>query len=89
MKTSAFVALANLRYINALNNNNNNNNEYLLHSQPLPEYQLWQIDPRDVMIKLGVIKWPRLSFKRRSWQLLSSEFNRRVSLVYHTQRPPE
>jgi len=26
---SAFVALANLRYINALNNNNNNNNKTL------------------------------------------------------------
>jgi len=27
---SAFVALANLRYINALNNNNNNNNPNVL-----------------------------------------------------------
>jgi len=27
---SAFVALANLRYINAFNNNNNNNNNLLL-----------------------------------------------------------
>jgi len=30
---SAFVALANLRHINALNNNNNNNNNQLCHTQ--------------------------------------------------------
>jgi len=32
---SAFVALANLRYINALNNNNNNNNYYMAFIQVL------------------------------------------------------
>jgi len=35
----AFVALANLRYINALNNNNNNNNNDFYRPDALPAAQ--------------------------------------------------